>query len=245
MRYRDCIFDLYGTLVDIRTDEHSPALWEAMARRYREHGADYEPDALRESYFGTVRDMEQSRDLRGDAHEAHPEIRLELVFQRLYQDKGVPASLELAVRTGAYFRQCSLDYIHLYDGAKELLQALRGSGRRVWLLSNAQRIFTAYELETLGLEAYFDGVYLSSDYGVKKPDPRFFQRLLTERGIRPQDAVMVGNDGLCDIQGAQALGLATVYIRSNISPREPLPRADLVLEHMDLARVRAFLMRDD
>ena len=27
MRYRHCIFDLYGTLVDIRTDERSPRLW--------------------------------------------------------------------------------------------------------------------------------------------------------------------------------------------------------------------------
>ena len=31
MRFRDCIFDLYGTLVDIRTDEDAPELWEAMA----------------------------------------------------------------------------------------------------------------------------------------------------------------------------------------------------------------------
>ncbi len=242
MGYLDCIFDLYGTLVDIRTDERSPALWEAMAARYREHGAIYTPQALADAYFRAVRDMEQSEDRPADAHEAHPEIKLELVFQRLYRDKGVAADLDLAVETGQYFRRCSLDYIRLYDGARELLQALRDSGRRVWLLSNAQRIFTMYELEKLGLTGYFDGIYLSSDYGVKKPDARFFRALLTEQSIRPEHAVMVGNDGACDIDGAKALGLATVYIRSNISPREPLPAADYVLPRMDLARVGEILI---
>ena len=243
MGYRDCIFDLYGTLVDIRTDERSPALWEAMAARYREFGAVYMPPELADAYFRTVRDMEQSEDLRADAHEAHPEIKLELVFQRLYRDKGVLADLDRAVETGRYFRKCSLDYLRLYDGARELLQTLRDNGRRVWLLSNAQRIFTMYELDSLGLTGYFDGIYLSSDYGVKKPDPRFFRRLLTEQSIRPEDAIMVGNDGLCDILGAKNVGLATVYIRSNISPKEPLPDADFVLDHMDLSRVGEILTR--
>ena len=39
MRYQDCIFDLYGTLVDIHTDEERPQLWEDLTAWYREHGA--------------------------------------------------------------------------------------------------------------------------------------------------------------------------------------------------------------
>ena len=238
--YRHCIFDLYGTLVDIHTDETVPRLWEAMADWYRAHGADYAPGALRDAYFRTVRHLEGD-PLRSDAHEAHPEIRIEAVFQHLFQAKGVSADLALAVQTGRHFRQSSLHYIRLYDGAVELLEALRASGRGVWLLSNAQRIFTAYELQSLGIDGLFDGIYLSSDYGCKKPDSRFFGRLLSERGIAPESAIMIGNDGLCDIQGAQAVGLATLYIRSNLSPAEPLPPADYVLEEMDLHLVRDIL----
>ena len=242
MKYRDCIFDLYGTLVDIHTDEMLPELWETLTVWYREHGADYSPDELRDAYFRTVRQMEGgAAPLRRDAHEAHPEIRLELAFQRLFQAKGVDAGSDLAVRTGKRFRTGSLDYIRLYDGAVELLTALRSNRQGVWLLSNAQRIFTAYELCTLGIEGLFDGIYLSSDYGCKKPDRRFFELLLKEQGIAPESAIMIGNDGVCDIQGARAVGLATLYIRSNISPAEPLPEADYVLEKMDLRRVRAIL----
>ena len=244
MRYRDCIFDLYGTLVDIHTDEERPQLWEDLAAWYQEHGAPYAPEELQEAYIRTVRQMERGTSLRNDAHEAHPEIQLEFVFQALYRQKGTDASLDLAVRTGERFRKESLDYIRLYDGAAELLKALRANGQRIWLLSNAQRIFTAYELKTLGIEPLFDGIYLSSDYGCKKPDRRFFDILLKERGIAVEHAVMTGNDGVCDIQGAREAGLSTVYIRSNISPEEPLPEADYVLEEMDLARVRTILTRE-
>ena len=239
--YQHCIFDLYGTLVDIHTDERMPRLWQAMADWYRDRGANYTPDALREAYFRTVQRMEGADPLREDAHEAHPEIKIEAVFQALFQHKGVDADTTLAVETGQHFRRNSLHYIRLYDGAVELLRALHANGQRVWLLSNAQRIFTACELQELGIENLFDGVYLSSDSGCKKPDRRFFERLLQERGIDPKTAIMIGNDGVCDIEGAQAVGLSTLYIRSNLSPQEPLPQADYVLEHMNLHQVQTIL----
>lgn len=245
MKYKNCVFDLYGTLVDIHTEEKQPELWTEMACWYGEHGAVYMPDELQDHYFRTVHQMEMgSHPLRDDAHEAHPEIKIERVFQRLFRSKGVNAGMALAIRTGEHFRKASLDYIRLYDGAVELLQDLRANGQGVWLLSNAQRIFTAYELRSLGIESLFDGIYLSSDFGYKKPDRRFFDALLRERGIATESAIMIGNDGLCDIQGARAAGLSTLYIRSNISPDEPLPSADYVLEEMDLYQVRNILMRE-
>lgn len=244
MSYRHCIFDLYGTLVDIHTDERSPRLWARMAELYRRRGAPYQPGELRDAYFRAVGSMEREAPRQRDCHEAHPEIKLELVFQRLYEEKGVAVDLESAIRTGQLFRRHSTEYLRLYDGAKELLAALREQGRTVWLLSNAQAIFTRWELERLGLADSFDGIYLSSDYGVKKPDRRFFDALLRERGILPEQAVMIGNDGRCDIEGARAVGLSTVYIRSNLSPDEPLPQADHVLEHMDLKRVWNILSKE-
>lgn len=242
MSFSDVIFDLYGTLIDIKTDENAPGLWSEMARIYGENGAEYRGEELKNRYFATVAEMERGRGLRNDAHEAHPEIELQYVFQKLYQDRGVEADMALSVATGQMFREASMEYIRLYPHAKELLTALREQGKRVWLLSNAQAIFTRLELRRVGIDGLFDGVYLSSDYSVKKPDRRFFELLLRERNIDPARAVMVGNDGACDIAPARALGLAAVYIRSNISPQEPAPEAELKLESMDLKKVRSFLL---
>lgn len=242
MRYRDYIFDLYGTLVDIHTDEESPALWSGMAEHYSRRGAIYSPAELRDDYRRLVSEAEREAPPLGrDAHEAHPEIQIELVFWRLFRDRGVAADLEQAIQAGLRFRALSTQYIRLYDGARELLKALREQGR-VWLLSNAQGIFTRWELERLELMSCFDGICLSSDHGVKKPDRRFFDILLRGQGIRPERAVMIGNDGVCDIRGGRAAGLDTFYIRSNLSPEEPAPDADYILEQMDLRRAGEILL---
>lgn len=186
MRYRHCIFDLYGTLVDIRTDEDAPGLWAAMADYYRAQGCDYDAAGLRTAYRRLVRELEKERaPFRREAHEAHPEIQIELVFQRLFQEKGAAAELPQAVQAGRHFRELSTEYIRLYNGVRELLTVLRERGRSIWLLSNAQAIFTRWELDRLQLTDCFDGIYLSSDYGVKKPDRRFFDILLQEQSIPP------------------------------------------------------------
>ena len=48
--YKTCIFDLYGTLIDIHTDEEQPLVWEKLALFYRYYGASYTPVRLKEAY---------------------------------------------------------------------------------------------------------------------------------------------------------------------------------------------------
>ena len=238
MKYQNCIFDLYGTLADIHTDELHPRLWQEMTALYSKHGAVYTAEELQEDYFRIAHEMEQEPPY---LHTAYPEIKIEEVFRRLFLNKGVNAASDLCIRIGEHLRKSSLEYIRLYDGAADLLKTLRSNGQGVWLLSNAQRIFTAPELQSLGIESLFDGIYLSSDYGCKKPDLCFFNALLTERSIPAETAIMIGNDAVCDIGGAQAVGLHTLYIRTDVSPDEPLPQADYVLKEMDMNKVREIL----
>ena len=244
--YDTCIFDLYGTLVDIHTEEEKNELWEKMAMFYGYYGAYYQPEELKITFRQLIAQLEAGqRGLREDAHEAHPEIPIEQVFLKLFEEKQITADLTLAVHAGQFFRVMSTEYIRLYDGAKELLAALRETGKKVYLLSNAQRIFTAYELKLLGLEPYFDDIFLSSSCKVKKPDTRFFHLLLDKHHILPEESIMIGNDAVSDIKGAKEVGLHTFYIHSNISPdTEKKPDADHVLMQMDLAKVRQILISD-
>ena len=48
------------------------------------------------------------------------------------------------------------------DGVTDLLEALKKKGKKIYLLSNAQRIFTEYEMHTLGIAKYFDDIFISS-----------------------------------------------------------------------------------
>ena len=250
MKYKNYIFDLYGTLVDIHTEEEAEELWEFMVSLYEELGASYEWTEMFAAYKSIIASLEAGNlQLRKDAHEAHPEIEIDRVFKELAAQKGVTVSLEEAAEIGRKFRRDSTDYLRLYPYAKELLAALREGGARVWLLSNAQAIFTRDEMDQLGISACFDGIYLSSDYHCKKPDSKFYRTLLEEQKIDPDSGIMIGNDLVCDIAGAKGVGLHTCYICSNLSPEgerkmgEKLPfgafdgDADYNLNGMDLREV--------
>ena len=74
--------------------------------------------------------------------------------------------------------------------------SMRAAGRRVILLSNAQSCFTRPELRLLGLAACFDRVFISSEEGFRKPDPRFFLAPLRELGLCTGHFLILGLIGL-------------------------------------------------
>ena len=243
--YDTCIFDLYGTLVDIRTDEKKPELWERLALFYAFYGAEYTPDELHQGYDCLTAEMSAGKaGIRKDAHEAYPEIRIEDVFMALFRKKGIDADEVLSRHAGQFFRILSMEHLKLYNGTKEMLSALRDGGKKVYILSNAQKIFTEYEMNALGITPYFDGIFISSEHECKKPDVRFFEKLIHTYGIERDRAVMVGNDGVCDIEGAKNAGLATLYVRTEISPKEELPGADHVLKKMDMKLMTMILLAE-
>ena len=52
LTYDNYIFDLYGTLVDIHTDESDTAIWEKLAMFYGYYGALYEAKRSEERRVG-------------------------------------------------------------------------------------------------------------------------------------------------------------------------------------------------
>lgn len=242
--YKYCIFDLYGTLVDIRTDEEQNFVWEKLALFYGYYGAHYKPSEIKAAYKRLTQEAPHlgnegfSRNIN---HEAFPEIQIEDVFLSLFKEKSVEADKTLAVHAGQFFRVLSTEYVRLYDGTEEMLRSLKARGKTLILLSNAQRIFTEYEVKALGILELFDKVFISSDYGVKKPDIRFYEIMLDQCQIPVNEGIMVGNDGICDVQGAKAAGLATLYIYSNLSPKEEKPDADFIVDPMDMKAVQRIL----
>ncbi len=220
MRYTDLIFDLYGTLVDIHTDENNE-VWEKTALYFCYHGVNYSGRELEADYKSVVSTRES---VLGQGYEMYPDIPFDGVLADLFRAKGLTDRAdELGLNAAHVFRIASTEYIRLYDGALDALSVLRQHGFRLWLLSNAQRAFTAYELRALGLDKQFHGIYLSSDYTCRKPDPRFFHALLEDRNLTPSACLMIGNDRSTDIAGAKDCGLATLYMHTNLTPSDQPP----------------------
>ena len=218
--YRNVLFDLYGTLVDIHTDEKKRYLWQKMSDFFRAYGAYYTPTALRQAYLHYVTQLESQ--LEGP----YPEIQIELVFLQLYLDKGIHADPALIQSTGTVFRTISRSRLKLYPDVLDLLNGLKERHIGIYLLSNAQHLFTDPEMQMTGLLPFFDGVFYSSDIGCKKPDPTFMELLLSTYGLDKKECVMIGNEAASDVAVAEACGMDSIYLHTNLSPQgESAPAA--------------------
>ena len=218
--YTDLIFDLYGTLVDIHTEEDT-AVWEKTALYFGYYGAHYTAQELESAFTAQI----QARKAKaGQSYECFPDIPFHQVMADLFRAKGITENADaLGIQAAQLFRISSTEYIRLYPNVLEALHALRKKGYRLWLLSNAQEVFTRYELNHLGLWDAFDGVYISSTFGFRKPDVRFFRALLEEQNLDPKKCLMIGNDRDTDIAGAKAAGLDTFYMHTALTPAEQSP----------------------
>ena len=217
MRYTDLVFDLYGTLVDIHTEEDE-RVWEKTAFYFGFYGAHYTGEALKDAFQTAMKEREAKA---GQSYECFPDIPFEEVMAELFRAKGITENAgTMGINAAQLFRISSLDYVKLYPHVPEALAKLRKAGYRLWLLSNAQRVFTAYELRLLGLGDQLDGIYISSDYQCRKPDLRFYQALIDERKLDVSKTLMIGNDRHTDIAGAKNAGMATLYMHTALTPAD-------------------------
>lgn len=219
--YGNYFFDLYGTLVDIRTDEGKSSLWRGVAEFYSLSGAAYTAAEIRGRYLALCADeTEVLARVHPELGADGVEIELRNVFRRLFEEKGVSVSATQVEDVALVFRMLSfVRKPRLMKGVEKTLTGLRQRGAYVYLLSNAQSCFTIPELRQLGLlEGVFDGIFLSSDFGCKKPSPEFFNAALARVGLSSFEVLMVGNDPYADIRGADSVGMESRYIHSWQSP---------------------------
>lgn len=215
--FKNYIFDLYGTLIDIYTDEDKADLWKKMAIFYGYRGAFYTPFELMHKYKEFC-SIEKSKTKKANPQNKHVDINLTNVFKELYTFKKVSVSQELAALTANTFRCYSTEHIRLYDGVKDFLEALKKKGKKTFLLSNAQHDFTVPEIHMLGLEKYFDDIIISSDVSCKKPDPNMYNILFERHNLNKSETIMIGNDCVSDIRSAYDFGIQSLYIHQEISP---------------------------
>ncbi len=214
--YKNYIFDLYGTLIDINTNEWKKSLWKNMAMIYSMSGASYTGKELNKCYNDLL--SKEIKRIPKKKYTTHPEPQIENVFKELYAQKGVKMSKEMINYTCRIFRSLSIQHIRLYDGAIELLKTIKEHGGNVYLLSNAQRVFTEPEIRMMGLFDLFDDILISSDEGCAKPDIIFYKCILDKYDLDPKESIMIGNDYITDIRGSNQAGMDSLYLHTNISP---------------------------
>jgi len=116
----------------------------------------------------------------------------------------------------------------LYDDAPELLEAARGAGLPLALITNGPTDLQRSKVGVLGIGHWFGVVAISGEVGVAKPDPGIFEHVLRGLGVANDGAWHVGDNLATDVAGANAAGLTSVWLnRTGASRTEHDPAPDI------------------
>ncbi|WP_206307851.1 HAD family hydrolase [Streptomyces sp. A0958] len=121
----------------------------------------------------------------------------------------IDLAAEYAAREAAGWGE-ALGEQDLYPDVRPALAALREQDVRVIVAGN-QTARAGELLRALKLPA--DLVVMSAEWGVAKPAPEFFARVLDVSGASPESTLYVGDHPANDIFPAKAAGLRTAHLR--------------------------------
>ena len=106
--------------------------------------------------------------------------------------------------------------LFVFEDAVEVLRLLKEvPGLCVGIVTAGLRVKQAETLWRLGVVPYLDSraIFISDVLGVNKPNVKIYQRACADIGVRPNEALYVGDNPPHDIDPPNAIGMITVHSR--------------------------------
>lgn len=203
MKPRAVILDVDGTLID-SNDAHAAA-WV---------------DAGRE--FGFEIDFAHVRRLIGMGGD---KVLPELTGLQEDDERGT----RMQERRGEIFRERYLATLAPFPHARELLERMRDDGMTLSVATSASKEDMGALLEQARIADLIEERTSSSDAEESKPDPDIVVAALEAAGVKPGEAVMLG-DTPYDVEAARRAGVRCVAVRCGGWSDAELPHAVAVFD---------------
>lgn len=129
----------------------------------------------------------------------------------------------LGQRLADHFPEARKQHPVLYDETTRVLEGLKGR-YDLLLLTNGSPGLQNIKLEiTPEIAPYFAHIVISGDFGKGKPDSGIFEYALAKFGYAKEDVLMVGDNLMTDIIGAEGAGIRSVWVnREGKAPHDTI-----------------------
>ena len=214
------ILDLDDTILDSGDPDVS---WRRICTEFAGNFDGVPPerffDALIEARDGFWNNDRRAREGRLDLLAARRTI-FGLALSAMGVERPEPALIDAMARRYTVLRD---EAVTPFRGALGALERLGGSGIKLALLTNGSAEKQWGKIRQFGLAGFFDHIQVEGDLGFGKPDARAFRYALAALDVGAEEAWMVGDNLLADIEGAQGAGIFAVWIDAHGSGLDPRP----------------------
>jgi putative hydrolase of the HAD superfamily len=202
-------FDVDFTLIHPGPRFQASGYHECCAR----HGMTVDPAAFEAAVAGAASVLDSSDALY------NPAIFVRFTRRIIELMGGTGPQVDVAAQE-LYDEWAHHHHFSLYDDVPDALAALHRLGVRLGLISNGHRCLTSFQSH-FELDGLIDVTISPADQGFLKPHPAIFKVALDRMGVRPDEAVMVGDSLAQDVIGARQAGMRGILIARG-GTREPV-----------------------
>lgn len=222
-RFKHLLWDIDGTLLNFELAE-SQAIRQGF-----EH---FKLGHCSEEQLAVYAKINQEVWLQLERGEATRQQILLERFLRFFDAYGIDP--ELADDFNYYYQEALGHQVVFNPHALEVVKTCQEDFIQL-AVTNGTRRAQEIKLKKSGLDQIFDGIYISEDQGVDKPDPAFFQAVFDQYGEERDSYLIIGDSLTSDMQGGVNVGIKTCWYnpqgKVNTSP------LDLDYEIEDLREV--------
>ncbi len=210
-RITTLLFDIDGTLVD--SNEYHVTAWQEV---FREAGHEFP----REQIHGQI-------GKGGDN-----------LLPTLLPDLSEEEQEAIAGKHGPRYQEHYLEQVRPFPGARDLLARGKEEGFTVALATSANPEELEHYVELLGARELIDVTTSKGDVEATKPAPDIFAAAVSKAGVRPEEALVIG-DTPYDVLAAKRAGVQAIGLLSGGFPEEDLRAAGAIAIYRDAADLLA------
>lgn len=143
---------------------------------------------------------------------------------RTFRHYEMPFTESTLAELNQYIRSNYLGYVKPFDGVRDILGHL-SKRHPLGLITNGPVEMQMSKIQKMNLVPFFDPklIIISEELGVSKPSPDIFHSALQKAGVKPKEALHIGDSIKHDIAGANGVGMDSALIYSECGKGNVMP----------------------
>ena len=136
-------------------------------------------------------------------------------FQELFEEIKIPQAFNKALKYETLYWRSLIDNMKLNKDAEWFLKICKERNIRTCIVTDMQTHFQVQKLQKLKVDHLIDYLVTSEEAGREKPHPEIFLLALAKLDLQINNVIMIGDNQIKDIEGAEKLGIKAYQVNLN------------------------------